>query len=448
MRILITVHQFLPDFSAGTEIIALGVARELVRRGHEVRIFTGFPGARVPQLDDSRLDHYVYDGLRVDRFTHAYVPMGGENNIALLEHDNPLAGRFFSSVLREFKPDVVHAFHLARVSTSIIPAAVRAGAPVVFTATDFWFTCPLSQLLLPGNKLCAGPSAHAGNCIQHIALVEKNTRFRRALYQAPTALVDAAGALVRRGWFPATPFNAFAKALVDRPALMRERLGMCAKIIAPSKTMQATLIAHGVEPDRIIRVPYGIDVEHIRREAPKARGPRLRVGFIGTLAPHKGPQVLIRALRLLDAALPISLAIHGSADPTSPFGDELRALAQGEDRITMAGAFSNDRVSEILGAMDVLVAPSLWLENTPRVISEAQAAGCAVIASDLGGMSESVRPGEDGLLFPAGDADALAKLLARLCNDRDLASKLADGAKQPMSVSAHVDGLERVYRGG
>ena len=62
-----------------------------------------------------------------------------------------------------------------------------------------------------------------------------------------------------------------------------------------------------------------------------------------------------------------------------------------------------------MSAIDVLVVPSTWRETGPLVLLEGLAAGRVVIASNLGGMAELVRPGRDGLLFKAGDSEDLLK---------------------------------------
>lgn len=92
--------------------------------------------------------------------------------------------------------------------------------------------------------------------------------------------------------------------------------------------------------------------------------------------------------------------------------------------------------------VDWVVVPSLWWENAPLVILEAQAAGRPVIASGIGGMAEMVKDGETGLLVPPGDAAALAEALRTAAGDADLWARLA--AAQPRTsherfVDAHLD---------
>jgi glycosyltransferase involved in cell wall biosynthesis len=445
MRILITTHQFLPDFSTGTEILALSLARELIGRGHAVQIFTGFPGQPVEQPDEKRFDRYEYEGITVHRFTHAYVPMGGITNVSRLEYDNPLAASFFAKVIEEFKPDLVHAYHLARLSTSILNICKTAHIPVVFTATDFWFICPLSQLLLPGDKLCEGPSCNAGNCIKHLAVAERPTPFRRALYQIPDSLIGFTAGLIQRGWFPPTPYNPLIRATMSRAEFIRDRLNQVEQIIAPSQTMRAMMLKHGIDPERILYLPYSVDTRHIQRITGKARRPSLRVGFIGTLAPHKAPHLLIEAVRQL-ANQPIEVSLHGVGPPNSPYPDHLRRLAADDSRIHFQGGFAHSRISEILAEIDILVVPSIWYENTPLVIYEAQAAGCAVVTSDRSGLAEAIVDETNGLLFRAGDASDLAQKLARLCQNRDFAGNLAASVHPHIPFESHIDTLESIYR--
>ena len=95
--------------------------------------------------------------------------------------------------------------------------------------------------------------------------------------------------------------------------------------------------------------------------------------------------------------------------------------------------------------LDVLVVPSTWYENAPGVIFEAFAAGMPVIATDLGGMSEFVKPGENGLLFALGDAQDLAGQLRTLIDDRDLLGRLRAGIEPVKTVGEYADELIDLY---
>ena len=68
----------------------------------------------------------------------------------------------------------------------------------------------------------------------------------------------------------------------------------------------------------------------------------------------------------------------------------------------------NESIGDVFSELDVLVVPSVWYENTPLAIYSAQEAGCPVIASNLGGMSEVIKHEKNGLLFEAGDFVGLA----------------------------------------
>jgi glycosyltransferase involved in cell wall biosynthesis len=166
---------------------------------------------------------------------------------------------------------------------------------------------------------------------------------------------------------------------------------------------------------------------------------------VGTLAPHKGCDVLIRAFRRLPSELDATLDIYGNLERFKPFVEELRSLAGGDDRIDFAGPFAREEVGDVLSGMDVLVVPSRWYENGPGVIFEAFAAGVPVVATDLGGMSEFVRSEKDGLLFGLEDHDDLARQLRRLLEEPGLLERLRAGIRPVKTIQENVDELEALY---
>lgn len=444
MKIVLATHQFLPEYSYGTEIIALNVAKELQSRGHEVTIVTGH-NVNVPLHDSERFDRYCYDGLKVERFLHACVPMGGQHDIAEAEYNNRLFHGWFKRFLTAHRPDIVHFVHLFRLSASAIDACLELGIRTVFTATDFWSICPTNQLLLPDGNMCKGPDPGAVNCLRHIVELSQGPAVRRAVAMLPGAFLSYLIRICRRVG-PGAPLTIQnVRSLELRQQFIGRRTNRIDRIVVPSRIMGELLTANGLDRSRIVHLPYGIVTSRIPRALDKGRHRELRIGFIGRIQESKGLHVLIDAVLSLDPALPVKLTIHGRTDEYLSYAGKLRRLADGDPRIAFAGSFTNDKIGEILQAIDVLVCPSTWYENTPLVIYEAMAAGCPVIASNLPGMAESIDPNVNGLLFEPGNNVQLAAILGQLAANRGSLAELSAGTRLPLSVADHVAALEHIY---
>jgi glycosyltransferase involved in cell wall biosynthesis len=216
--------------------------------------------------------------------------------------------------------------------------------------------------------------------------------------------------------------------------------------LSPSRFLLEQLVAWGVPAERIRHVRAGIDGARFERIV-RVPSERLRVAFLGTLARHKGPHVLIAAW----ARLPEDLRQRGSLDLYGPPGGDPAYVAELEAAARACGArlhgrLEGDAVLELHARTDLLVVPSLWFENQPLVILEALWARTALAVSDLGGMAELVHEGETGLCFPAGDAAALATRLAELLGDRRALDALQRSRPAPPDVSSDVEQVEGAYR--
>lgn len=450
MKIIVTVHQFLPEHSSGTEVIALGIAKELQRRGHEVTVVTGFPDPR-PLADKDRFDRYHYDGLRVERYRHSSHPMGDQRVVTELSYDNRLFARAFDRLLDEIQPDVVHFVHMARLSASLIEPCVRRGVPTVFTSTDFWSVCPYSQLRLGGTAMCEGPDAQGLNCVRHFAANAAGHPVSVAgiAANAPNWLLGLGLRVAGKGLPLAPSFLSEVRSLMQRQPFLRQQLNQIDRVLVPSRLMERKLVAGGIEAARVSYLPYGIRVDGIEHDTERGTSPVLRLGFVGSVAEHKGVEVVVNAVLRLPPDFPVELSVYGAPGQNAVYQAYYRhilALAETDPRIRVFPPFANHEVGRVLGSFDALVVPSLWHENTPLVVYEAFAAGCPVIASDVEGIAEVVRPGVNGLLFPTGDSDALATAISRVARDRAFLRRLADGTTPPLTVADHVSRLEEIYR--
>jgi len=447
MKILLTVHQFFPQFAAGTEILTYSVARELREHGHTVRILTGHPGlAELP--DEDRCDEYEFDAFHIYRFHHAYTSMAGQTSKIAVGYDNRLAAAYFERILLDFQPDVVHFFHLNRLGTGLIEGAVRAGIPSFMTPTDFWTICPTAQMVYGDGGLCAGPNPLSGNCVKHFAQSTQGRWMRLLVSYLPTAVADCLVKLSQSGVLSAYPKREEVLAITSRLGVNIARLNQLSGLVVSNEFMKELLIRYGVSSHLITQTAYGIDIEQNDDIEPRTvlRRP-VRIGFIGTLAEHKGCHVLIAAFKALPPGEAV-LRIYGNPEELPVYTRRLKQLARHSQAIEFCGTFHNSEIGEVLADLDVLVAPSLWYENTPLVVYSAQAAHCPVLGSDLPGISTVIGNEVNGLLFKAGDASALARQLARFIHEPGLAARLSSHARQPKSTVFYVTELLKIWAVG
>jgi len=199
---------------------------------------------------------------------------------------------------------------------------------------------------------------------------------------------------------------------------VREACRQVDLFISPSSFLKERMVEFGLPSERVLVSDNGLQTDLLQ---PFRRRPsdRLRFGYVGTLAPHKGVHVLLEAFERLvsrsgggDAVL----KIWGSLSWFPDYVRRLRSLST-TDRVEFLGEFDNQDALEVYADLDVLVVPSIWWENSPITIHEAILTGTPILASDFGGMRDFVRDGENGLLFEVGDAEDLARKMGRLVED-------------------------------
>jgi PEP-CTERM/exosortase A-associated glycosyltransferase len=190
-------------------------------------------------------------------------------------------------------------------------------------------------------------------------------------------------------------------------------------------------IGRGIAAEKLTVIPNGVDVEAFRTCAPDAEFARQWnllgkkvVGFLGSFFHYEGLDLLIEAMaRVVRDEPDVRLLLVGGGVAEEALKAQVRRL-QLEPYVIMPGAVAPGRVPGVYALIDVLAYPrhSLRLTEivTPLKPLEAMAMGKAFVASDVGGHRELVQDGKTGLLFPAGNAAALAAALQQLLTDPSL----------------------------
>lgn len=443
MRILYAAHQFFPEHYAGVEIVTLGLAKGFRSRGHETFVLA--PKRSIPGsgIEPGEVQDYEFDGVPVRRVGR---PKEGVARPYRLDYENEVMAERVREFMEEARPDIVHAEHFQGLSASVIPAFKEFDVPLVYTATDFWTICPVVDLRRHDGVMCEGPELH--HCTRCIASRYPGTRMKTVIDSMPDAALKVAGRLSETGLAKVSHSLRQVWALKERPERIREQMEYVDHIIVYTHLMRDLLLKNGIGEGKIEVSPYGIDTSRI---AGLPRNdhlpPPLRIGFIGTMAPHKGSDTLVEAFKMLPPEMDATLSIHGNLERFRPFVNRLRGLAGDDARIDLAGPFQREDVGDILSRLDVLVVPSRWYENQPGVILEAFAAGMPVVATDLGGMSEFVKHEHNGLLFELDNASDLARQLRRLAEEPGLMQRLRANIGPVKTVERDVEELELLYTG-
>jgi glycosyltransferase involved in cell wall biosynthesis len=397
VRVLCVTHRYPPDGIGGVERYVERLAASLLAHGDAAAVLTRTPLPRParPALVEEPAPVPVYrlvgGKIRLDDF---------------LQHEAHL-DRLATIVLLRGWPDVVHVNHLLGHGPQLVAVARRLRIPVVVSLHDFHGCCPLVHLARRDGSPCDGPEggrACASFCFSH------ERRPARWL---------------------------------DRAAYFERLLTTAARVLAPSDDV-ASVFRRFAPAARIAVEPLGIESSE-RAAAPPAGGP-LRLAVLGTIAPHKGVDLVVEALRL--ARLPaVTLLLVGNVDD-GRYLNSLKTAAEQVPGLTLesTGAYAREPAG-LLAGVDAVIAASTVREAFPLAPREALAAGIPVVAAAHGGLAEVVEHGVNGIAFAAGSAADLSSALLRLAQDHALRERLRRGARDTVVpvFADHVARLRAIF---
>jgi glycosyltransferase involved in cell wall biosynthesis len=235
--------------------------------------------------------------------------------------------------------------------------------------------------------------------------------------------------------------------IAERRRYLKQVLEKVDMVISPSRFMIQKVKEYGFQPRRLVYLPFGLDKTNLQVIQPGAPPTRLRIGYLGQFAPHKGVHLLLSAFRKLAKPPDLcELILHGNVSDASPYERRLLRMARNDPTITFAGPYPNTQVGQVLDGLDVIVVPSAWYENRPTVILEAYATGTPVVAARLGGMAELIQHDQNGLLFEPGSVRSLATQLQRLLDEPALLPRLQAGIQPVPGIEEETGTLVSLYQ--
>ena len=380
MHILKIIHGYPPHYNAGSEVYSQSICNQL-SKNNKVSVFTREENLYLPDFSlrheaaKPNLDIYFVNNAKgKDGYRHEQLDTA------------------FAQLIAKVRPDVAHIGHLNHLSTGLVHKLKNQSIPIVFTLHDFWLMCPRGQFLTRGTakdserKVCNG---------------QDNQKCANQCYSQYYSGLDERYDADEEYW------SAWVAARMEEAKRLSTIIDL---FIAPSNFIRNKFITeYNIPRNKIVYLDYGIDSHHITQFIPRQRQDKFTIGYIGTLIEAKGVNLLINAVKKLE--IDCRLLIFGDANNQS--GSALQKLAEksGKD-IELAGKYINqDLADKVFSQVDCIVVPSIWEENSPLVIHEAQACQIPVITADVGGMAEYVQHLENGLLFRHRNEDSLREQL-------------------------------------
>lgn len=387
MRILYIHTLYTPYVAGGAEISLKLLVDGMRARGHDVTVLSLVP-------DGGLINDWV-DGVKVYRagLKNSYWPFTKERPgkfQRLLWHLRDRYNRSMAGYVREVlaaeQPDAVSCHNLVGWSIAVWDEVRRAGIPIVQVLHDMYLLSPNSTLFKTGYT-------HARQ--------------------------DTLSRILRRKH--------------------RKASRQVAAVVGISHSIMDRFIQYGY----FEKVPHY--VVHNARNIPMASFPRMRregegltVGYIGTLAVAKGVEWLINQFKASGIDGRLRIAGKGKAEDMERF----KQLAGDDSRIDFVGYVVP---TDFYETIDVLVVPSLWEEPLGMVAIEGLANNLPVVASNRGGLRETVIDGVNGIHCDPDKPGSLSAALITLWKDVGSYNRLAAAARGSVSEYLSVERMVNEY---
>ena len=421
LRIWHIAETYPPAYGGGAAIYIQDVARALASRGHEVRVLCSEGTEEIPYNVRTDFD----DAVRVDRVNLPYFkqldPDGWQLGLAAWRAHEQRIGGIIKSALDDWRPDLVHYSASRPFGEECLLTIQRMGLPVVGFLHEAWLICPRLMLLRsPTSEPCKGPKPlSCAECMYS----HYDGSHARAFAKLPWRVL-------KLGVYPA--YRIWRRRLARKG--LKGALGY-------SKFMVDTHKEH--IGGQVSYVPLGINLKGVQGFSPARPRSVLRFGFLAGFQQTKGiTDVLDAVASLKRSGLEFELHVWGPNQDQGPGEIAKRDL---EDRVFFRGMYAPSELWKAYSEIDVALMATTVCEPLGRIPLEAAAAGAPTIAPAIGGITETIRDGVDGLLYKFRDAKDLESKMRRVLIEPGLVSQLIGNLREVPDTRDRAAAVEQFY---
>jgi glycosyltransferase involved in cell wall biosynthesis len=299
---------------------------------------------------------------------------------------------------------VAHIGHLSHLSTGIVDELKEQSIPILFTLHDFWLMCPRGQFLQRNFD---------GENLYSLCDKQEDEKCADSCYSMYYSGTDSF--IDRQNW---------KQWVSERMNAMRNISNKVDLFHAPSKYLMNRYINDFKIPqNKIFYLDYGFPI-HYLEPVSHTDSEEFTFGYIGTHIPAKGINMLIEAFGEIKGKARLKIFGREIGQNTKA----LKKMAEGiSNPVEFCGEYINKNLAKtVFSKIHCIVVPSIWGENSPLVIHEAQACRIPVITADFGGMKEYVAHNVNGLLFKHRDAKSIAEQLQKALDNPNQIKRLGE----------------------
>jgi glycosyltransferase involved in cell wall biosynthesis len=422
LRIWQVAESYPPVYGGGAAIYIRDACQALAEGGHEVRVLSTSQWDGEPY--DVRIDH---DGpVQVQRVNLPYFrskdPEGFQLGLRKWRQHERRVAQVIEDALGEWRPDVVVYSATRPLGEQCLITLRELGLPIIAWLHEAWLICPRLMLLRsPTAEPCSGPGSI--KCLECMYSEYDGTHARAA---------------VKLSWRIPRIGPYFAYRIWRRAIARRQLIGA----YAYSDFMVDVNRPH--IPGPVLKVPLGLNLDGLPAEHPTRPRHPLRFGFMGGFQIHKGvSDVLDAAAALKRGGLDFELHIWGPGQDDARNELLNRDL---QDRVVQRGMYEGSEVWDAYAAIDVAIIATTVVEPFGRIPVEAAAMGAPTIGVRVGGITESIRDEENGLLYDFRDAAGLTRQMRRVLEEPGLYERLQQGLSKPIDTRTIGEDVEAAYR--
>lgn len=416
MHILKIIHGYPPNYNAGSEIYSQSIVDEL-KKTNKITVFT--------REENEYLTDFNFRTEMKNDVNFVFVNMArGKDG-----YNHNLINSRFSELIQEIKPDIAHIGHLNHLSTGIVDELNKQKIPILITLHDFWLMCPRGQFLQRNFD---------GENLYKLCNKQDDAKCAESCYK-----------MYQSGITSDRSSNQWEQWIKQRMIVTKEIITNIDLFHAPSKYLMNRFIdAFSVPKEKIFYLDYGFPTHYLKPEKHLA-SEIFTFGYIGTHIAAKGVNLLIEAFKGIKGKAKLRIFGRELGQSTKA----LKALAKDcSNPVEFCGEYINHNLArDVFSKVHAIVVPSIWAENSPLVIHEAQACHIPVITANYGGMKEYVQHNINGLLFEHRNVDSLREMLqyavSQSCKMKLLGRKgylYSDNGGIP-NIKQHCKELSRKY---